>query len=256
MATSKGTTASQTLVRGLDIIEAVAGDGASDIGVIAKRTGMTYSTTHRIVSVLLEKNYLRRTPGKGYRLGSKLLALGYQAYAQVDISRVARPHLERLAKKTNDTVHLACDEFGQVLYLDKIAGQRPIEISSRIGGTKPLSSTGVGKALILNLDEQQWAQIYDSEMSAQNSQINPQERDDWLNKMRHYAVLGYTYDLGEDEQYIRCVAAPILDASHKIVAAVSVSSTQEYMPDERMNELIGSVKEAAGLITRDMGGGV
>lgn len=251
---SKRVPASQTLVRGLDIIGAVAQGGAKDISIIAARTGMTYSTTHRLLSVLLEQNYIRKVTGKGYRLGSKLLSLGYQAYSQVDITRVARPYLELLANKTSDTVHLACDEFGTVLYLDKISGKRPVEISSRIGGSKPLVSTGVGKALILNMTEKQWANLFDLGISTPGTFISPLDRSKWLDNMKKYAIHGYAFDLGENEGSIRCVAAPIYDASHKIIAAVSVSSTTEYMPDERMQNLVGAVKDAAKMVTTDLGG--
>lgn len=49
---------SQTLVRGLEIIDAVT-DRARSIAEIAAMTGLTYSTVHRIVSVLLERRYLK-----------------------------------------------------------------------------------------------------------------------------------------------------------------------------------------------------
>ncbi len=251
MATSKHTTASQTLVRGLEVIEAVSQGGAKDIAVIADRTGMTYSTAHRIVSVLQARQYLKRVPGKGYRLGSKMLALGFRAYAQVDLTPVARPILERLAQQTSDTVHLACLELGLVLYLDKIASRRPVEISSRIGGSKPLISTGVGKALLLDGTEQSWGALYDADASLFSQ---PVSREDWLARMREYAAGGYAYDLGEDEQSIRCVAAPIRDASQRIVAAVSVSSTVDYMPPERMRSLVPVVMEAARQISIELGG--
>ncbi|CDM25329.1 IclR family transcriptional regulator [Castellaniella defragrans] len=248
--TAERPTASQTLVRGLDVIEAVSADGASDITTIAARTGMTYSTAHRIVSALIQRQYLKRVPGKGYRLGSKLLALGFQAYSQVDLTPVAHPFLERLARQTHDTVHLACEELGKVFYLDKIASRRPVEISSRIGGMKPLISTGVGKALLLDGSVRSWGALYDADAQRLGLAM---PRDQWLDMMQEYARHGYTYDLGEDEPAIRCVAAPIRDASHRIVAALSVSSTADYMPPERMRELVPVVVATARQISAELG---
>ena len=243
-------TASQTLVRGLDIIEAVAMGGADDITTIATRTGMTYSTAHRIVSVLIQRRYLKRMPGKGYHLGSKLLALGFQAYGQIDLTPLAHPFLEHLAQQTHDTVHLACEELGAVFYLDKIASRRPVEISSRIGGTKPLISTGVGKALLLDGSVRSWGALYDADAHRLGLTM---PRDQWLDMMQDYARHGYTYDLGEDEPTIRCVAAPVRDASHQIVAAISVSSTTDYMPPERMRDLVPIVSETARQISAELG---
>src|SRR3546814_12977574 len=96
-------TASQTLVRGLNVIEAVSKEPAADIGVIAERTGMTYSTAHRIVSVLMQRQYLNSLPGKGSRLARKVIALGFQAYGQVELNRVARPIMELWYRETSKT---------------------------------------------------------------------------------------------------------------------------------------------------------
>lgn len=248
---AKAVTASQTLVRGLDVIDAVAQGGAADIGVISERTGMTYSTAHRIVSVLLQRQYLKRVPGKGLRLGRKLLSLGFQAHSQVELTAIARPILERLATQTSDTVHLACEELGAVFYLDKIASRRPVEISSRIGGVKPLMSTGVGKALLLDGSVDSWGALYDRDAAALQVSMT---RDQWLDLMQGYARGGYAYDLGEDAPSIRCVAAPVRDGRRAIVAAISVTSTSAYMPPKRMRDLVPVVLDAARRISAELGG--
>lgn len=241
--------ASQTLLRGLDILESVA-EGVGDIADIAARTGMTYSTTHRILSALQQRHYLARDPERGYRLGRKLLELGYRAYSQVDLVRLANPFLRVLANETRDTVHLGYVEQDNVIYLEKISSRRPVEISSRIGGIKPLICTGIGKALILDWSEEDWLGLH--ERTAHLAR-EPLSRQQWLANMRRYAAQGYTYDLGEDEQSIRCVAAPLRDSSNRIVAAISVSSTLEYMDLDRMESLVPLVRRTARQISHELG---
>lgn len=240
---------SQTLLRGLDVMEAVYNQALS-ISDIAKKTGITYSTAHRIVSVLLQRHYLKPDGAKGYALGRKVLELGFQAFHQTTLTRVAHPFLEQLARDTLDTVHLARIEDDSVIYLDKVSSQRSVEISSRIGGRKPLISTGVGKSLMLDWSESEWAALY------QRSEALFQEKmtlAQWLGMMRAYAQEGYSFDLGEDSQSIRCVAAPVRDGSRKIVAAISVSSMQEYMDSARMQALIPLVKDVAAKISAELG---
>jgi DNA-binding IclR family transcriptional regulator len=240
---------SQTLLRGLDVIEAVSNQALS-ISDIAKKTGITYSTAHRIVSVLLQRHYLKQDGTKGYSLGRKVLELGFQAFHQTTLTRVAHPFLEQLARDTLDTVHLARIETDSVIYLDKVSSQRSVEISSRIGGRKPLISTGVGKALILDWSETEWAALYQRSGAVFQEKMSQEQ---WLALMRGYALGGYSFDLGEDAQSIRCVAAPVRDGSRKIVAAVSVSSMLEYMDSERMQALIPRVKSAAAKISAELG---
>ena len=240
---------SQTLVRGLDVIEAVSG-GPMSISDIAQKTGITYGTAHRIVSVLLQRNYLKHDRTKGYTLGRKVLELGFQAFHQTSLMQIAHPFLEKLALDTLDTVHLARIEGDSVVYLDKIFSRRSVEISSRIGGRKPLISTGVGKALSLDWSESEWIALYDRSAHLLQKQV-PQAK--WLALMRSYAQGDYSFDCGEDEQSIRCVAAPVRDGSRKIVAAISVTSTLEYMDPERMQMLIPLVKGVAAEISAELG---
>src|ERR1700733_5566043 len=102
---SRSISGSQTLLRGLDIIEAVA-DGHAPLADLANHLGLTKSTAHRLASALVERGYLASTLRHGYRLGAKLLALGFLAQRKMDLVQIARPHIEALAARTEDTVHL------------------------------------------------------------------------------------------------------------------------------------------------------
>jgi len=74
-----------------------------------------------------------------------------------------------------------------------------------------------------------------------------------MRRMRDYAKRGYTFDLEENEDRIRCVAAPVRDATGKIKAAISVSSAAQYMNDARMEALARDVRWAAEQISRELG---
>jgi DNA-binding IclR family transcriptional regulator len=240
----------QTLVRGLDVIDAVA-KGITSLAELATAIGLTRSTTHRLASTLVERRYLEFIRGHGYELGPALLELGHLAAAKMDLPRAARPHLEALSASTGDAVHLGILEGSQALYLDKIQGSRRVEVSSRIGERQPLRSTGLGKALILDADEQRWREYYDYEARLGNGYDVP--LDTWLARMREYASLGYAFDLEENEDRIRCVAAPIRGVTGGIVGAISVSSAAQYMDDLRMRGLAFEVREAALHISSSLG---
>jgi DNA-binding IclR family transcriptional regulator len=243
--TSAGPSGSQTLLRGLDVIDAVR-EQPLTLSQLTASLGLNRSTVHRLASALVERGYLRLLPqGGGYRLGSKLLELGQAAQLQIEVARVARSHLEELADATGDTVHLGVLEGDQALYLDKVAGRRRVEIGSRVGERHSLLSTGLGKALLLDETPEQWRARLASNQGA--------VRHDWMEAMRRHADGGYALDLEENEDRIRCVAAPIRDASGRIIAAISLSSAAQYMDDARMLELSETVVATARKISRELG---
>lgn len=251
MQKSEAPGGAQTLMRGLDVLQAVAG-GATDLTALAAALGTTRSTTHRLASALVERRYLNFVPREGYSLGPKLLELGFRAQQDSPVVRVARPHLALLAEACEDTVHLGVLDDGRALYLDKIPGRRRIEISSRVGERHPVSSTGLGKALILDMTEPEWLAFY-AQGDRTADETGEAARDAWLGRMRDYAKRGIAFDLEENEARIRCVAGPIRDATGAVVAAFSVSSAAQYMSDTRMDQLVGTVRDVAAAISRAMG---
>jgi len=245
----RATSGSQTLLRGLDVIDAVV-EGPITLANLAAKLGLNRSTAHRLASALIDRRYLTFVPRLGYQVGPKLLALGYLAQQQTDVVQVSRRHLEDLAAATEDTVHLGVLDSERALYLAKIPGRRRVEISSRVGERHPLTSTGLGKALLLDDNPAHWRKLFEED---QASGSPPADYDRWLERMRGYVQVGRTFDLQENEDMIRCVAAPVRDASGSIVAALSVSSAAQYMADDRMESLSADVLATAGAISGDLG---
>lgn len=240
----------QTLVRGLDILSIVA-EGGCTLNDLSTALQLTRSTAHRLAATLVEHRYLDYARNQGYRLGPKLLELGFLASNQLSLPRSARPYLEDLAVQSGDTIHLAVRDGDRALYLDKIAGRRRVEIGSRVGERQPLRSTGLGKALILDESEGVWRGLY--ELEDRRGSSYGVDYPLWIQRMRDYASRGYAFDLEENEDRIRCVAAPIRGVAGVIVGAISISSAAQYMDDDRMHRLVEDVQASAGAISLDLG---
>ncbi|MBD8601611.1 MULTISPECIES: IclR family transcriptional regulator [unclassified Pseudomonas] len=250
-------TGTQTLLRGLAVIQAVAG-GARDLKEIARRIGTTRSTTHRLVSCLVDERYLRVLPQAGYLLGPRLIELGFQARDEVPLVMLASPWLDELSARTGDTIHLAIRDGDEVLYLHKTPGRNGPEMRSRVGHRMPLARTGIGKALMLDAEAAEWQRLFErGEAVAAESALWPDHPQltwpQFQARMQTYVTGRYAFDLEDNEPSIRCVAAPIRDASGQIVAAISVASTLPYMPVEKMESLVPVVQKAAHAISAELG---
>jgi DNA-binding IclR family transcriptional regulator len=142
---------------------------------------------------------------------------------------------------------LGIREGDEVLYLLKNPGRNGPEMRSRVGHRMPLARTGIGKALMLDSAESDWQRLYDISLpevgKVSSGRSIPSNRgNSCAQRMTEYVAGGYAFDLEDNEPSIRCVAAPIRDASKGIVAAISIASTVPYMPLEKMAELIPLIK--------------
>ena len=77
---------SQTLLRGLDVIDALI-EGSLPLAELSEKLELTRSTTHRLASALVERRLLSFRPREGYSLGPKLLELGHAASQQMHLPR-------------------------------------------------------------------------------------------------------------------------------------------------------------------------
>ncbi len=239
----------QTLMRGVDLLDIVAHNGPIPLKDLTDRLGLTRSTTHRLASALIERNYLRQGP-RGYELNYKLLELDALARRHLNLPSVARPHLEQLAREQTDPVNLAIRQGELICYVDQVKGSRRIEVRSIIGEHRPLAATGLGKALLLDDTPEDWQAAF---MRNPDGPKGANAMADWLARMYGFRTQGATFDVEENADRVRCVAAPIRGASGAIVGALSLSSLPQYMDDARMAALVDPVKAAASAISFDLG---
>lgn len=249
-ATQRGMAGAQTLIRGLEVLTSVS-KRCRGLNEISDDLGLSRTTVHRLASALVDLRFLNFTPKRGYSLGPKVLELGHLASFQMSLARIAHDHLLELSSLTGDTVHLGILDTGRVLYLDKVQGSRRVEVSSRIGERQPLRSTGLGKALLLDQTEVELRLIYRSEAAMYPAYSIAEQS--WLEQMKIYQAGGFTRDIEENEDRIRCVAAPIREAGGTIIGSISVSSAAQYMDDDRLDDLTDQVMKTAATISEEYG---
>jgi len=248
-ATEDASQPSQTLRRGLDILELIARRGPIGLREISERMTLTRSTAHRLASALAERDLARLTT-RGYELGPKLLALAETARLQRPLTVLARPHLEALARQHLDAVNLAVRDDGRVRYVDQTHGARRMAVRSVVGEMRPMASTALGRALLLDDSEAVWRKVFAEDPDAPRGQNAVLA---WVARMWRFRDQGAAFDVEENADRVRCVAAPIREASGRIVAAISISSLPQYLDDARMAELVGPVTETARAIARELG---
>ncbi|WP_448938945.1 IclR family transcriptional regulator [Glutamicibacter sp. AGC84] len=169
---------------------------------------------------------------------------------QSPVPVIAKPILEELARKYQDTVDLAVEDEAQVLYVDKVPRYSRRAWRWGVGQRMPLSRTGIGKTLLLDTP-QRWESTFDSESPVE--QASHQTKEAFLSRMKAYAKEGIALDREDNETGLRCVVAPIRNDSGQIIAAISMSATNTYMPDERMMVLKSVMGSTATQISRKLG---
>lgn len=216
---------------------------------ISRRTGLAKGTTHRIVNDLVAVRLMDRGE-TGYRLGSGLFELGMRASVERGLLEVATPFLEDLYERTHETVHLGVREGHEVVYVAKIGGHRQAETPSRVGGRMPMHCTALGKVLLAFGE----ADLVDRVLRAPLERRTPRTvmAPGLLRRQLDRAVdAGVAFELEESATGIVCVAAPVLDAADRPVAAISVTGpVTRFRPEAHASSVHAAAAGIAATLAR------
>ncbi|MET3923115.1 IclR family transcriptional regulator [Arthrobacter sp. UYEF20] len=243
---------SQSLLRALDLLDALAGQPAT-LDELASKASVHKTTVMRLLHALEEKRFVVRDEQQRFRLGSKLFELSSLALEQRDIRAVARPHLAELNALTGHTIHLAAFEGNEVVYIDKFESHHPVRMYSRIGLTAALHSAAVAKVLLADMPRSRQERIaagLDYIKVTDNTLTSPEAL---LAELEQVKAQGWAQDNAEHEAFVHCVAAPIRDASGAVVAAASCSVPVVMLSYEGLLGLLPGLKASTDAISHDLG---
>ena len=114
---------------------------------ISRRTGLSLTTTHRLVGELRDWGALERGADGRYGIGLRILELGALAPHGLPLRELALPFLDDLHHATRANVHLAVRDGHDVLYVESLRARGAVHVLSRLGGRWPLHATGTGQVL-------------------------------------------------------------------------------------------------------------
>ncbi|WP_372345458.1 IclR family transcriptional regulator [Streptomyces sp. KL116D] len=226
------------------------GGGPFRLSELVERTGLAKPTAHRLTADLVRLGWLERS-GPHYRLGAKLFELGSLVPGRRDLRETALPFLQDLFEATHETVHLGVREGLDVVYLERIHGHDSPWLPSRIGGSLPLTCTGVGKALLAFSGAELTEEVLSHPLPSLTpySITDPEQLRTALEKTQ---VSGLAYEEREAAEDVSCIAAPVF-AGGTAVAALSVAVPRaRYRPAQ----LAPAVRTAALGLSRLLRGGV
>ena len=241
--------------RCLRILETLAKSGnETRITTLCEKVGLHSSTTVRLLSALMKRGFVEKSPQTGlYKLGLKCFQIGLSALDQIDLRRVARPFLEELGEKTEETVNLTILQGEEVACIERIDSPGFVNIQIPLGSRLPLYSSAGGKALVAHLDHQSLKQILKEKGLkgfTRNTITDFSTLEKELEKTRER---GYAVDNEEMYSGVRCVAAPIFDHLGGVWGALSISGTTVRITKQRIPVLAQMAKETARKISLRLG---
>jgi DNA-binding IclR family transcriptional regulator len=231
------------LLKAAKIMDYLSENPNSSLHNIALNTGLTNSTALKILETLVLIGYVSRDKSKNFRLGAKLIRYANHDIEQIDLVEVSLPYLEKLQKEIDETIHLGILDNYEILYLNKLEPvHQTIRMSSKVGITRPLYSSAMGKAVLAELSTEQKQQYFKKVPLVPFTEHTITNSIKLGAELKRVKELGVAFDDEEMENDIFCVGTA-LKKDDEIVGAFSISMPKYRKTDELEQHLIEAIKE-------------
>ena len=222
------------LRRSLRVLEALAGmeQPASLLDVTAA-VGLSKASTYRVLRTLQDDGYVDHLGRRGYRIGSRSVALGSLIGPRPNLVKRARPVLSRLAAIAGETttLHLRSGEH-RVLVLFAEPDPHPHPIAVRLGERAPLTSGCSGRAILAHLPTEQASEVIDRHAPGRTRARLERE----LESIRSN---GYAMSFRENHARFHGISAALLDPDDdRPLGSIAIAGIDRRLPEDALRRLV------------------
>jgi IclR family transcriptional regulator, acetate operon repressor len=228
-----------------------------ELGVseIARLTGLSRGTVHRLLTTLKRHELVRQMPNsRNYALGPHLLRLAQIAFAHVDLRNTARQVMTALQEECGETVglHTRLSPFTRTV-LGQVESSQPLRRTyTEIGVPIPIYQGAPGKVLLAYSSPELQDEILAGKLegTTPRSITDPAKLRSELSRTRRR---GFALSLEERVPDTSTVAVPIANHTGQVIGALSITGPSSRLTRKRLVELAERAARAAEKISADLG---
>ncbi|WP_037141564.1 IclR family transcriptional regulator [Rhodococcoides fascians] len=239
----------QSVERAFELLDIMAASGGSiGISELAEAADLPMPTVHRLIGTLVTLGYVRRLATRRYALGTKLIGLGDSATKL--IGGWAKPYLSELVRQTHETSNMAFLEDDMAVYVAQVPSEHAMRMFNEVGQRVLPHSTGVGKALLSQLPDDEVRALVSRTGMAPRTVNTLNSLDALLADLAVVRSRGYAIDDGEQEVGVRCFAVPVIGAP--TLTAMSIAGPTARVTLESAEQFVPLLVFAAERLSKDL----
>lgn len=234
----------QSVLKAIDVLEALSRSPfAMSITKISQETGIPSPTVYRVLTTLSTRGYVVKNARREYALGASVFSLSVMGAGSA--GSLMEESLVRIADETGESASVAVKDRSEVLYVGHKSSSRAMRLFTSVGNRAPLHATGVGKALLAAMDDDELDELL-QEMSLTPftpytlTSVAALKKD-----VQEIRRKGYAVDNQEQELGVRCVAAciPSMPGFAASISGPPSRMTDEFLENTALPTLASGVAE-------------
>ena len=245
----------QAVEHAIDVLDVIAaagrGQGVSDI---ARQTGLSKPTVHHLLATLESRRFVIREPDSTrYRLSWALYELGSNVVRGINLSRIARPYLDRLSAQTSESTLLGILDEDSVLYLDRGEPPAGMDMVADAGRRGSLHATASGKVLLAHAPKATVDRMLEQPLT-KYTETTITEPAVMRRQLAQVRTRGYSTCWEERERGLCSLAVPLRDYTGTVVATLTLAGPADRLNSRTYQKHLPPLTNTAHRIEMHLGG--
>lgn len=252
-ASESGPRVVRSVARAAALLKVLAARGKPmALGELAQSISISKPATFHLLRTLEIEGFVAKGADATYQLDWGLYELGSAVIRSVDLNRIARIHLDRLAEETGEAVLLGILDGHSVLYLDRGQATESFSMVANIGRRSPLHTNASGKVLLAYQEQDFIAELLATKLMA-NTPATIVDPDALEQELREARRDGYATCWQEQELGLCSIAVPIFDYTGRACAAMAIAGPAERVTKRAVPGLVKRLHEEAHAVSAQLG---
>jgi DNA-binding IclR family transcriptional regulator len=238
----------------LRILQLLRDSGQVRVSDVATELGIARSTAHRLLAMLVYRDFAVQAEDRSYLPGPALSARPLRAEPAQRLRQLIRPHMEALCDQVAETINLVVRLGVQIRFLHTVESAQVLRVGDRQGTVLPAWQTSGGKALLAQLPDAQLTVLLRGVNGRPPEGMTAAERRALVGELRLIRDQGYAESIEQSESGVCAIGVCVRDQVGDPVAALSVSAPSvRYTPGRSrvfLRELRAAVARAEADISR------
>jgi IclR family pca regulon transcriptional regulator len=214
----------QSVSRALSILELFSDKRPSlSVSQVAELTSLNRATCYRFCQTLRQLGYLEELDDRRFRPGLKAVSLAHSALSSRELPELALPYLRQLRQDTDETVNMGLLDDTEVVYVARVLSDHLISLRLYVGSRLPAYASSLGRAQLAFLPPDEAEDIIDRSHLERITGHTIVNRRRLTADLRRIRERGYALNDQEIADGLRGVAAPVLSATGRPIAAINIS---------------------------------
>jgi IclR family transcriptional regulator, KDG regulon repressor len=238
----------------LKIIDLLDKEGSLKLKDMSEKLKIDNGNLYRYLQILESHNFISKSDHKNYSLGLKFLNISTKILERINIIEIAHPYLVELSEIVKEAVHLSLFDSEQVIYIDKIVYDQPIQLYSKIGKIAFYHCTALGKVTLAFQNSELINKIINNLELFSLTKNTITDKKILIEELQTIKKNGYALDNSEFEEESCCIAAPIKNHNGEVKNAISISSLKFRCDIDKLIGYKDLLIEKCNFISKKIGG--